>query len=116
MGARGYLHGPPSNGCYAAGQTTNNKQQWSAPRDTGILGTYAMWKNLSRGMGLLFVFITAVLLAQPPATAPEFEVASIKPAPPIEPQKIVAGTLHVVEADHQDRKSTRLNSSHLGIS
>ena len=54
-----------------------------------------MWKNLSRAMGLLFVFITAVLLAQPPATAPEFEVASIKPAPPIEPQKIVAGTLHV---------------------
>lgn len=30
-----------------------------------------------------------------PVAAPSFEVASIKPAPPIEPQKIMAGTLHI---------------------
>jgi len=43
---------------------------------------------------LLAVTATA-LLAQAPAPAPEFEVASIKPSPPIEPQKIMAGTMHI---------------------
>jgi uncharacterized protein (TIGR03435 family) len=34
-------------------------------------------------------------LAQPPAAAPAFEVASIKPAPPLDPAKIMSGKMHV---------------------
>ena len=54
-----------------------------------------MRKSFLRAPGLLSAFIATVLLAQAPAPAPEFEVASIKLAPPLEPQKIMAGTMHV---------------------
>jgi len=60
-----------------------------------MLKSYFMWKSFSRNMGLLFTLTVTALFAQAPAAAPEFEVASIKPAPPIEPQKIMAGTVHV---------------------
>jgi len=46
--------------------------------------------------GLAAVLGLGVLAAQtPPPAGVTFEVASIKPAPPIEPMKIVAGTMHI---------------------
>jgi uncharacterized protein (TIGR03435 family) len=58
-----------------------------------------MLKNLSRALAGLLAVTAAALRAQAPAPAsapaPEFEVASIKLAPPIDPQKIMAGTLHI---------------------
>jgi len=50
-----------------------------------------MFKNFSAAVALLSAVTATALLAQ----APEFEVASIKPAPPIEPQKIMAGKMHI---------------------
>lgn len=38
---------------------------------------------------------TCALPAQTPAAAPAFEVASIKPAPPLDPAKIAAGQMHI---------------------
>jgi len=49
-----------------------------------------MWKLTLAGC--LFVALSA---AQAPAPAPSFEVASIKPAPPIVPQKIMSGQMHI---------------------
>ena len=40
------------------------------------------------------VLCPAALFSQP-KTAPEFEVASIKPSPPLDASKILAGSLHV---------------------
>jgi uncharacterized protein (TIGR03435 family) len=38
---------------------------------------------------------TALLAQTPPAAAPSFEVASIKPAPPLDPAKIMQGKMHI---------------------
>lgn len=59
--------------------------------------------GLSYHRGMYKLLLTGIWLgicafAQTPAAPvplPSFEVASIKPAPPIEPQKIMAGTLHI---------------------
>ncbi len=40
-------------------------------------------------------FASAPLFAQTPAPAPAFEVASVKPAPPIAPAQVMAGKIHV---------------------
>lgn len=45
------------------------------------------------------------LLAQAPAAGPVFEVSSIKPAPPLDPAKVMAGQMHAgmkVDAGHVD--------------
>src|SRR5215469_1856057 len=53
---------------------------------------------------LLTVFCAALFLANPPARGqqaptpapgPAFEVASVKPAPPLDPAKIMAGKMHI---------------------
>src|SRR5689334_5388474 len=36
-----------------------------------------------------------VLRAQTPAVAPAFEVAAVKPAPPLDPAKIMTGKMHI---------------------
>ena len=43
----------------------------------------------------VFTLIGGVALAQAPSSGPAFEVASIKPAPPLEPAKIMSGQMHV---------------------
>jgi uncharacterized protein (TIGR03435 family) len=56
-----------------------------------------MQKKFLTGMGAA-LWLNAAIFAQappPPPAAPIFEVASIKPAPPIEPAKIVAGKMHI---------------------
>ncbi len=57
-----------------------------------------MAKNFSLAASLLVALEATALGAQAPpptAVAPEFEVASVKLAPPIEPQKIMSGQMHV---------------------
>jgi uncharacterized protein (TIGR03435 family) len=56
-----------------------------------------MQTKLLTGTGAALCLAAALFAQTPPAAtpAPAFEVASIKPAPPIDPAKIVAGTLHV---------------------
>ena len=60
-----------------------------------------MHKRIITGLGaaLLMAVLEPVLAqeTQPPAAAPAlaFEVASIKPAPPIDPAKIMGGKLHI---------------------
>jgi uncharacterized protein (TIGR03435 family) len=41
------------------------------------------------------LFFAAALSAQTPPPAPSFEVASIKPAPPIDPMKMMQGKMHI---------------------
>ncbi len=41
------------------------------------------------------LFLTPIAFAQAPAAAPAFEVATIKPAPPLDPSKIATGQLHL---------------------
>ena len=41
------------------------------------------------------LFITPIAFAQAPAAAPAFEVATIKPAPALDPSKIATGQLHL---------------------
>ncbi len=43
----------------------------------------------------VFALIGGVAWAQAPSSGPAFEVASIKPAPPLDPAKIMSGKMHV---------------------
>src|SRR6476659_9617548 len=53
-------------------------------------------KRLRFGFGAAVLCAVAVVRAQAPATPPlAFEVAAIKPAPPLDPTKIMAGKLHI---------------------
>jgi uncharacterized protein (TIGR03435 family) len=52
-------------------------------------------KRLLAGIGATLLCAAVVLRAQAPAVAPAFEVAAIKPAPPLDPAKIMAGKLHI---------------------
>jgi uncharacterized protein (TIGR03435 family) len=54
-----------------------------------------MQKKLPTATTVLFAVTATALLAQAPAPKPEFEVASVKPSAPIEPQKIMAGKVHI---------------------
>ena len=54
-----------------------------------------MLKSFSSRLGFALVFAAGALLAQNPAAAPQFEVASIKPAPPIDRMKIMSGQMHI---------------------
>ncbi len=53
--------------------------------------------HLLTGMAIAVGYVTALLAQAPPAhpPAPTFEVASIKPAPPMDPAKMLAGKLHI---------------------
>lgn len=51
-------------------------------------------RSLVPGIATLLLAAGAVF-AQAPAASPAFEVASIKPAPPLDPAKIMSGQLHV---------------------
>ena len=46
-------------------------------------------------IGVTILLAAATVAAQTPAAAPAFDVASIKPAPPLDPAKIKAGTMHI---------------------
>jgi len=54
-----------------------------------------MQKRSVIGIGAALVLAAGALFAQTQAAAPVFEVASVKPAPPLDPAKIVSGQLHV---------------------
>jgi uncharacterized protein (TIGR03435 family) len=53
-----------------------------------------MLKNFRAAVSILFVLAAGTLFAQTPP-APAFEVASIRAAAPLDPQKIMAGKMHV---------------------
>ena len=64
-------------------------------------------------VGAMFLWVAGVLGAQTPAAAPAFEVAAIKPAPPLDPAKIMAGKLHVGMTINAGRVDITLTSSTL---
>src|SRR6185437_8095453 len=51
-------------------------------------------RNILR-MASLSVAAAALALAQTPASSPAFEVATIKPAPPLNPMEIAQGKVHL---------------------
>src|SRR5579871_4621693 len=67
-----------------------------------------MQPKLVFGLGL---WLIPALVAQSPSAAPAFEVASIKPSPPLDPSKLIAGTMHIgvsIDSARVDIGSTSL--------
>jgi uncharacterized protein (TIGR03435 family) len=54
-----------------------------------------MLKRPSQAIGFALFLATGTLLGQAPAAAPAFEVASIKPALPLDPGRIMSGKMHI---------------------
>ena len=54
-----------------------------------------MLRRPAQAVPVLLILAAGVLFAQAPAAAPAFEVASIKPAGPLDPAKIMAGKMHI---------------------
>lgn len=52
-------------------------------------------RNIVRNASLVLSAIAAAALAQTPAPPPAFEVASIRPAPPLNPADIMQGKVHI---------------------
>ena len=60
-----------------------------------IIASNGMCIRNGRRMALLALAAAALALAQAPASSPAFEVATIKPSPPLNPLEIAQGKVHL---------------------
>lgn len=54
-----------------------------------------MFRAPSQAITVILLLAAGTLLGQAPAAAPTFEVASIKPAAPLDPSKLMSGKMHI---------------------